>query len=308
MADSKPTVVVFTASSNTGSACIDHLLDNYADKVKVRGIVRKKGNIEEDVASQIEVVEADLTKPKIIGPAFKGANVAYLSTPADKKRVELSKTFIDMCFEHGVQYAVIMSYVGSETKETLYHRQFAEIEEYARSREGQAVKVAVGDRGHVKFSPIIVRAPPFYQNFYGSFRGIQNGTLYYPLEDGKLTHVDFMDVGKAIATILVDPAKHAGKAYNIIGDSHPGNMIASAISMKAGKQCKYESVDDETAVTAFKYLGLQEWIAEGNVEMLRFIREGGMDKYDRGDFQGITGDKPSRFQDFVRDYLKPMLD
>lgn len=307
MAD-KPVVVVFTANSNTGSACIEHLLEKYGEKVHIRGVVRKKGNIEDDLKDKIEVIEGDLTNPKILGPVFQGATVAYLSTPTDKKRAQLAKNFVDCCFEHGVQYAVVMSYVGAEKKATLYHKQFSEIEEYLQSKSGQAVKVAIADRGHKKFTPIIVRAPPFYQNFYGSYKGIEQGTLYYPLEAGKLTHVDFMDVGKAIAVILSDPAKHGNKVYNIIGDTQAGNMIASAISMRANIPCKYETVDDETAVAAFKMLGLQPWIAEGNVEMIKFIREGGMDSYPRGDFQEITGEKPSRFQDFVRDYLKPMLE
>lgn len=32
----------------------------------------------------LKVIEGDLTKPKILGPVFKGAKVAYLSTPTDK--------------------------------------------------------------------------------------------------------------------------------------------------------------------------------------------------------------------------------
>ena len=34
------------------------------------------------------------------------------------------------------------------------------------------------------------------QNFYASIPGIRKGMLYYPLEDGALTHVDMEDVGK----------------------------------------------------------------------------------------------------------------
>lgn len=70
-------------------------------------------------------------------------------------------------------------------------------------KAGQPVKVAIGDRGHKKFSPTIVRAPPFYQNFYGCLNGIQAGTLYYPLEDKELTHVDFVDVGKVSGSFSV---------------------------------------------------------------------------------------------------------
>jgi hypothetical protein len=159
--------------------------------------------------------------------------------------------FIDACFENGCEHAIIMSYLGSESKATLYHRQFAEIEEYAMSKAGQPVKVAVGDRGHKKFAPVIIRAPPFYQNFYGCLNGIQQGTLYYPLEAEALTHVDYNDVGRAVATVMLNPAAHAGRAYNIIGDTHPGSMIAGTIVMKAGVKCEYEPVEDSIAIAAF---------------------------------------------------------
>ena len=51
-------------------------------------------------------------------------------------RAQLGKFFVDACFEHGCEHAVIMSYLGSETKKTSYHRQFAEIEEYAMGKAG----------------------------------------------------------------------------------------------------------------------------------------------------------------------------
>ena len=162
-------------------------------------------------------------------------------------------------------------------------------------------------QGKVKFSPIILRCAPYYQNFYGSLLGIQSGTLYYPLETGKIPHVDFMDVGKVAATILVAPEAHANQTYNLIGEFQAGNQIAAAIALKAGVQCKYENVDDDIAVAAFEQLGLQPWIANGNVEVLTWLRSGVLAGTDTGDIQKITGAPATRFGDFVRDNLKPML-
>jgi len=34
------------------------------------------------------------------------------------------------------------------------------------------------------------------QNMYGMLHGIEDGTLYYPLGDGELAHVDVDDIGK----------------------------------------------------------------------------------------------------------------
>ena len=54
-------------------------------------------------------------------------------------------------------------------------------------------------------------------------------------------------------------------------------------------------------------LGLQEWIARGDVETLKFIRSGGLDNVAKGDIEKLTGDKPRRFGDFVKDSIKPMV-
>ena len=107
--------------------------------------------------------------------------------------------------------------------------------------------------------------------------------------------------------MLVDPAPHAGKAYNIIGETQTGASLAGAIAMKSGVPCEYENVEDEIVVMAFTVLGLQNWLAEGNVQMLKYIREGGLDGVDKGDFEKLTGSKPAKFGDFVKSYLKPMI-
>lgn len=77
--------------------------------------------------------------------------------------------------------------------------------------------------------------------------------------------------------------------------------------MKAGFQCEYKSVPDEIAVLAFNKLGLQEWIAEGNVETLKFFREGGGRGMSTGDFTAITGQTQYKFATFVKEYIRPMV-
>lgn len=311
MANPKPIVVIFTANSNTGTAAIEYLKKKFDDRVHVRAIIRKKGNadyLDELYGGAADIVVGDITKPQILGPVFEGASCAYFATPSTTNRVELTKLFIDACINHGVKHAVILSYLAAEKRETTYQKQFWEIEEYARSKAGTPVKLKSKDKGKELFNPIILRSAPFYQNFYGSLAGIQSGTLYYPLgQHGKLPHVDFLDVGKAIAHVCVDPVKHAGKIYTLIGEYQPGNMIASTIGMKAGVGCKYHDVDDATAIMAFQVLGLQPWIAEGNVETLRWHRNGNGLDYPTGDIKALTGDDATKFGDFVRDYIKPML-
>jgi len=300
--------VIFTGTSNTGGSAIEYITSHFSGKVNIRAIVRKPGagDIFQGLPG-VDVVIGDITKTPILGPVFQGANAAFFSTPTTTNRADLGKRFVDACIEHGVQYGVFISVLGASKKQTAYQKQFAEIEAYALSKAGTPVKLAVGDKGKVKFAPVILRCAPFYQNFYGSLVGIQSGVLHFPLGLNKFPHVDFMDVGKCIAHILVNPEPHAGKIYNLIGEFQAGNQLAAAITMKAGVPCTYETVADDIAALAFEQLGLQPWIARGNVEQIKWLREGGADGEPLGDIQAITGAPATRFGDFVRDNLKPML-
>jgi len=307
MADeAKKPVVVMTANSNTGSACIDSLLEKAADKFEIRAVVRRTATLSELDGMDVKAIKADIKQRHILQPVFDGVRVAYFATPATEDRVELVKLFVQACLDHGVQYAIIPSIVAADTRNTYYQKQFADIEDYVKSQAGKPVDIGAGNTGAVKFSPIILRCAPFYQNFYGSLGSIAEGTLYYPLAGEKMGHVDLNDVGECAAQIMMDPEPHANKIYNMVGEYQAGNQIASAIAMKAGVHCRYQEVDDTTTIAAFEALGLIPWIAKGNVEMLQWYREGNGLSI-TSDIPTILGRKPTKFGDFVAQYLKPML-
>lgn len=249
----------------------------------------------------------------MLGHALDGASVAYFSPPALPDRVQLCKNFVDACINHGIQYAIILSVIGTDNVAsslpcTTYQRQFAEIEAYAKSKQGSPVKLKTKDKGQVKFQPIILRTAPFYQNFYASLAGISSGELYYPLgQYGVLAHTAVDDIGKVIAFVCADPEKHAGKIYNLIGEYQPGNMIASNLAMSLGVTCKYFDVDDDTAVMAFTVLGMQPWIAEATVETVRWFRSGHGQNIDTSDIKTITGDASLRFQKWTKEHMRPLI-
>merc|ERR1719231_58800 len=105
----------------------------------------------------------------------------------------------------------------------------------------------------------------------------------------------------------MNPEPHGSKSYNIIGEEQDGSQLAAAIAMNSGMPCTYENVDDEIVVMAFERLDLQPWLAAGNVEMLKYIREGNLADIDQGDYYKITGKRPTKFGRFVKEYLAPLI-
>ncbi|EDQ88184.1 uncharacterized protein MONBRDRAFT_37497 [Monosiga brevicollis MX1] len=302
-----PTVAILSANSNTGTAAIECLTEQYADKVKVRGVVRRMQSAADVEEFDIEVVKGDVNQPHMLGPVFEGVNAAYFAVPTSLERVAVTKKFIDACFTHGVQHAVILSVLQADRKETKFQQQFAEIEEYAMSKAGKPVNTGAGDTGSALFVPVILRCAPFYQNMYSSLRAIEQGTLTLPLGDHKyLPHVDVEDVAACIAAVLAEPSKFAAGTYNLIGEYQAGNQIATAIAMKAGVQCNYQAVTDDEAVTQLEQNGLAAWIAKGQVETMAWFREGSGQDIE-SDVSKFKGSKPAKFGDFVATCLKPML-
>eukprot|EP00043_Microstomoeca_roanoka_P017128 m.177611 g.177611 ORF g.177611 m.177611 type:complete len:312 (+) comp16575_c0_seq2:2081-3016(+) len=306
----KPVVVVFTANSNTGTSVAKYLAENYADRVRVRCVVRKKANAKHLQGLPIEVINADITQPALLKAVFADdVNVCFWSTPATKDRAELSRKFIDACIEWGVDYPVIISMLDADKKLITHHKHFGEIEDYCEKMRGTPVKRQLLDTGKQTLAPIILRCAPFYQNMLASLAGIAAGTLYYPLgkNEGYMPHVDLADVGKVAAMIMVDPEPHANKTYNLVGEYQQGNQIASSITRSTGHPCTYEEVDDETAIMAFLALGLPEWLAVANVELLSYFRQEQAQDVP-SDIEAITGAPATKFAGFCKREMKALLD
>eukprot|EP00049_Salpingoeca_infusionum_P022323 m.6095 g.6095 ORF g.6095 m.6095 type:complete len:310 (+) comp5126_c0_seq2:207-1136(+) len=306
MAESKHSVVVMTANSNTGTAVVSQLCEAFADKVNVRAVVRKMGRAEDIEEMPIEIVTGDIMQRHMLGPVFADIKAAYFAVPNEKDRVTKTKAFFDACIEHGIEHGIILSLLGADEPATEAQSQFAEIEAYAKAVAGKPVKLPVGDKGKVKFKYTILRCAPFYQNFFANLPTIAEGHLYLPLAAMKLGHVDMDDAAKCVATILSNPGEHADKTYTLIGEYQAGNMLASTIAMKAGIHCSFETVPDEVVSEAYTTLGMSSWATNNAVAMYRWFREGhGI--VESNDIETITGSKPRKFGKFVAETLKPLL-
>lgn len=310
MAAAKPTVLVITGNSHTGEAAIFALRDKFAGQVRIRAVIRKQKHAERiSTVPDLEVIVADLQQPSMLQSLFKGGvQAAYFAPPLGKNRVALGRVFIDLCIEHGVDYPVICSMVGADLSATEQPlREMAEIEAYARSKQGQPVKRQLWDTGKSLLQPIIMRSGVFYQNAFNHVAMIRAKVLYLPLgDDGRMPHTDLADLGAAIANVLVRPAKFGGRVYNVISEAQTGGQMASAINMGTSMGCRYEKVSDMVAVAAFKTAGLSADAAEQYVALLRFYRNGGgQDAV--SDVTELTGARPRRFAEFCKTAIKPLL-
>lgn len=115
------------------------------------------------------------------------------------------------------------------------------------------------------------------------------------------TPVAVGDVAKAAATIMMDPSKHIGACYNILSDRHSFGDVATAFSQALGKEVTYVRVPYSAAKEAFMGMGFPEWMTDGIMQLYHFIdEENPVYGVEIGDFEAITGEKPTDLTSFVK--------
>ncbi len=72
----------------------------------------------------------------------------------------------------------------------------------------------------------------------------QKDTLALPFGNGRFAPISSEDQGRVIAAILLDPAPHAGRLYELLGPVElDGFGIAAAISEALGRAIRYSPIE-----------------------------------------------------------------
>eukprot|EP00037_Helgoeca_nana_P023106 m.238770 g.238770 ORF g.238770 m.238770 type:complete len:336 (-) comp26242_c0_seq4:124-1131(-) len=223
-------VAVFTASSNSGGACVSHLLTKYAGRVAVRAVFRTDDKAVELRASGVgstalanetlEIVtgyDAYESEATLCG-AFEGADVAVIVTPHDPTRgfaddSALTIKMINAAALSGVSRIVS---VGSWTCNNPLDVPMLATRFIAPENELAAIATR-----HAEISWTSLRAGFFFGNLIPQFGSLRAGdALRYP-EACAFAPVDPRDVGRCAAAVAADaistPGTHASKCYEISG-------------------------------------------------------------------------------------------
>jgi NAD(P)H dehydrogenase (quinone) len=121
-----------------------------------------------------------------------------------------------------------------------------------------------------------------------------------PAGEGRHAPISAQDQGRVIASILLDPAPHAGKVYPLFGAvemSH--DELASAVGEALGRKIRYEPESFEDFGARLKTIGMPEHFIQHIVAVYR--------AYQNGDFAGtnnvveaVTGRKPMTVDEYVK--------
>jgi uncharacterized protein YbjT (DUF2867 family) len=250
--------VVTGATGQIGSEVVRQLAEQGE---KVRALIRDPKKAAPLNHPNVMFVMGDLSDPKALDEAFKGAQKLFLLTNGDPKQVELQHNAIEAAKRAGIQYVVKMSAMGS-TKDAPVNlgRWHYQTEEELK-------------QSGLKWT--ILQPHFFMQNLAmmaGSIKG--QGAIYAPMKDGKIAMVDVRDIAAVAVAVLTQPG-HEGQTYVITGgEAISFQDVARHISEATGKPVKYVDIPAEDARKAMLGMGMPEWAVSDMLALYGFFSAG----------------------------------
>lgn len=275
-----PTILVTGATGNVGRALVAEL--------KTTGAQVFAGSTGGAPVDGVPGRKVDFGDPASLRAAFAGIDTAFLLFPLVPGKLQLARNAVAAAAAAGVKHLVRSSGAGADPASAM-----------ALSRlQGQIDQIVI-DSG---LPYTLLRPNSFMQNFIAYYAGmIKAGAVYLSHGDGKISYIDVRDIATVAATILRDPAPHAGQAYTLTGPEAIDNGEALAlIAQAAGRPVSYVPVPEEAAVKSMRDMGMDDWTVENMSSLNRIIAAGHASGVSPA-VEAITGRKPRSFAEFVSD-------
>ncbi|KAM7201770.1 NAD(P)-binding protein [Naviculisporaceae sp. PSN 640] len=279
---SKKILAVFGATGQQGSSVINHVLSSLtlSAEFQVRAITRDTSSSKAvTLASQVEVVQGDVSDPASLLVALKGVHTVFAMTAHSMTvpNVEYlaGKAIADATVAVGAKYliwstlpSVSLQTNGKYTLLTPFDEKFA-VENYIRDE--------LVSKGKIQASFLLPAC--FMENFTGFLQpkydsGTGKWILKRPNSPDSLVSLiaAVEDTGKFVGSILAEPERYAGRTVNAAQGRYSYREIAEAIGKGAGKEVVYEESGEEE----FKQQFGGGVIGEAFFQLYRYFEEFGL--------------------------------
>jgi uncharacterized protein YbjT (DUF2867 family) len=192
-------------------------------------------------------VIADFGDKSSLNKALPGVSTLFLVCSPTPQLVELESNVIDACAVNGVRDVVLNSAFGAGDYPKSFPSWHRKVEDKLRNSG---------------LSYTILRPNGFFQNIvaYNAPTIRTQGAFYAGMGKAKTSLLDVRDVAAAAAKVLVSPADHSGKTYELMGPEALSNDgIAERISRITGRNVKYVDIPEEAQRKSMLDAGMAEW-------------------------------------------------
>ena len=231
-----------------------------------------------------EVAQASYGAPGAV-EALAGVDTLFMVSAAeDSERVAQHRAFVEAAVEAGVRQVVYTSFVGAgDSAGFLLGRDHGATEDIIR---GSGLEhTFLRDN--------------FYAEVWAGFRG-SDGAIRGPAGDGLMAAVSRADVAAVAATVLRDPAAHAGATYDLTGpEALTMTQVAESLSRVTGKPHRFVDETMEEARASRAQYGAPDWLVDAWISTYTAIRDGELEAVS-DDVPRLLGRPATSFEDAVR--------
>jgi len=282
----KGPVLVTSASSVVGEYVVKDLS---ARGTPVRAMVFDLERKDERRLPNVELVWGDLRDEDAVRAAMQDVDKVYLATPLAKDMLDITKREVMEAERAEVRSVVRQSFFGAEQGVTMAHRLHRECE--------RVVQSSIMDH-------TILRPNLLMQGFSRYFAGPikEKGELRRPVGQGRTSHIDAFDVGRAAAFVL-DGNWHNGRKYCLTGPKALSDEdVAKELSSRLGKEVRAVDADPEETYAALLQRTGDDWKAKAMLQVLQMERASLLSPV-TNDLKALTGSGPRSFAQFLNDNL-----
>jgi uncharacterized protein YbjT (DUF2867 family) len=262
---------------------------------KVRALVRREDERAEALRRLgAEVVQGDFTDLISMHRAIEGCQRIYFGMSVSPAYLEATVNTAAVARHYGVEAFVNMSQMTvsqmsiSETTDSPQHK-LHWLAEQALSWSGLAV--------------VTVRPTVFLEGFFLTLAasGVQTSDeLALPMGSGKTSPISAVDVARAVAVILDDPAPHIGQIYDLTGpESADLDHYARVFPEALGRPIRYRDVPLPPWSEGLRQAKFPEHVVRHLSAMVELTRQGRFDRMTDTMYK-LTGKTPMSMRDFVK--------
>lgn len=261
---------------------------------RVRALVRREDARAATLrAMGAEVVQGDLTDLSDMHRAMEGVKRLYFGMSISPTYLDATVNTAAVARHHGVEAFVNLSQM------TVSQMSITESTRSPQHKQHWLAEQALAWSG---LPVVTVRPTVFIEGFFLKLaaEGVRtNDALVLPLGDSKTSPISSVDVARALAVILDEPARHLGKIYNLTGfESTDVAHYADAFSQALHRPIAYRGVPLSAWTERLRAAGVPPHLLAHLATMVELHLAG---RYDRmtDDFAQITGHTPISMRHFV---------
>ncbi|MGC3995544.1 MAG: SDR family oxidoreductase [Propionicimonas sp.] len=278
---SQPLIAVTGATGHVGGLVADQLA---AKGTRLRLVVRDPGRLPAGRTGGTEVVRATYADSAETRAALADVDVLFMVSASESEdRLAQHFGLIDAAAAAGVRQVVYTSFLGAGPDAT-----------FTLARDHWATEEHLRGSG---MAPTLLR-DSFYLDFLPTMAG-DDGVIRGPAGTGRVGAVARADVARVAATVLGDPARHAGATYDLTGPEALSLAdVAAVVTRVTGRPTSYAEETVEEAYASRAHYGAPAWQVDAWVSTYTAIANGELSAVTDA-VRNLTGAAPLSLSDLL---------